>query len=145
MSKRGYFGVVMYQPKTSHNWGTLLRTANLMGADFIATIGRRYKNQSSDTLKTQLHVPVFHFESFEDFRNHAPAECNIVAVELNDKSRPLKNFVHPERAVYLLGAEDHGLPQAILDKCQHIIQLEGRYSMNVAVAGSIVLYHRVAL
>ena len=57
---------------------------------------------------------------------------------------PLKSFVHPERAIYLLGAEDHGLPGEIMDKCHKIISIETirTESFNVAVAGSIVMYDR---
>ena len=69
----------------------------------------------------------------------------MVAVELNDKARDLKNFCHPERAVYMVGSETHGIPDPILNKCNHVLRLHGERSMNVAVAASIVMYHRVAL
>ena len=53
----------------------------------------------------------------------------------------------PERAVYLLGAEDHGLSRKALDKCHHFIMIPGSQldqSLNVSVAGSIIMYDRVA-
>lgn len=34
--------MAVYHPKTSTNVGTLWRTADLMGADFLCTIGRRF-------------------------------------------------------------------------------------------------------
>lgn len=142
---RGFFGIAMYCPKTSHNWGTLLRTANLMGADFIATIGKRYKHQAGDTLKTTRHIPMYHYESFEEFYKHLPYGCQLIGVELTPDAQNLKDFNHPEQACYLLGAEDIGLPEQVMEKCHKIVKLEGRFSMNVAVAGSIILYHRVAL
>ena len=37
---------------------------------------------------------------------------------------PLASFEHPERAIYLLGAEDHGLPPAIVRQCSHVVSLE---------------------
>ena len=57
----------------------------------------------------------------------------------------LKEFHHPERAIYLLGAEDHGIPPAILKKCQHTVSLKSvrTESFNVAVAGSIIMYDRI--
>lgn len=146
MKKRGYFGLALYHPKKSSNWGTLVRTANLLECSFIAAIGARYPIQGSDTLKTHKHVPVFEFPTFEEFRKHCmPYDCQLVGVELDNRAKDLKDFVHPERAIYLMGAEDHGLPQKIMDECQHLVKLKGRYSMNVAVAGSIVLYHREGL
>lgn len=143
--KRGFFGIAMYNTKTPSNWGTLLRTANLMEADFIATIGKRYNHQCSDTLKTPRHIPMFHFKTFEDFKKHLPYDCRLVGIELDDRAKDLAEYSHPERACYLLGAEDHGIPEKVLQDCHDVVKLRGRYSMNVSVAGSIVLYHREGL
>lgn len=142
---RGFFGLVMYNGKNALNWGSLVRTANLMEVDFIATIGKRWKQEGSDTLKTTRHIPMFHFDTFDQLRQHMPENCSIVGIELDDRAKNLKNFVHPERAIYVLGAEDSGLPEEVINKCHHLIKLNGRGSMNVAVAGSIVLYHRTSL
>jgi len=55
---------------------------------------------------------------------------------------PLETFEHPRRCVYLLGAEDHGLPKAAMEKAHHLVKFETPKSINVAVAGSIVMYDR---
>jgi tRNA G18 (ribose-2'-O)-methylase SpoU len=52
------------------------------------------------------------------------------------------SFVHPKRCIYLLGAEDNGLPREVMDRCHKLIQLPGRSCFNVAVAGSLVMYDR---
>lgn len=140
--QRGYFGVGVFNPKKSVNVGTLWRTAHLFGAAYVFTIGARYSLQHSDTMKTHRHIPLIHYKDFADFYEHLPYDAQLVGIELTDKAKELSAFVHPERAVYLLGAEDHGLSDAILAKCQHVVKLRGEHSMNVAVAGSIVLYHR---
>ena len=36
---------------------------------------------------------------------------------------PLADFVHPERCVYVLGAEDQGLPPAVVRACTHCVSL----------------------
>jgi len=140
---RGYFEIGVYQPKTEVNVGTLWRSAYQLGAAGIFTIGRRYKKQSSDTTNSYLHVPLRNYETFEDFKEHIPEQCQIVPIEMG--GHPLSNIVHPERAIYLLGAEDYGIPKDITDKCKLVISLEsiGQNSYNVAVAGSIVMYHRI--
>lgn len=143
MADRGYFGIAVEHGKTVANLGTLWRSADLFGAAFIATIGARYRKQASDTLKTWRHTPLWSFDGFDQLRETAPLECLIVGVELTDDARPLAEFKHPERCVYVLGAEDHGLTKATLMRCHHVVKLPGRFSMNVAVAGSIVLYDRV--
>ena len=142
MNKRGYYGIGVFHGKTEENIGTLWRSAKIFEADFIFTIGRRYRPQSTDTCKTPRSIPLFNFENYEDFRKHIPYSCPVIAVELDENSIPIKHFVHPERCIYLLGAEDHGIPQKILNECQTTIQLPGDFSMNVATAGSIVMFDR---
>jgi len=143
MKDKGYFGIGCYGMKTSHNYGSLFRTAQVLGADFLFLIGCRFKHQSSDTMKSWRHVPVYVYDDFDDFNKHRPHDCRLVGIELHKTSTPIKTFVHPKQACYLLGAEDNGLPMSILDKCQNIIQLPGERSLNVAVAGSIVLFDRI--
>lgn len=139
----GYFGIGIQNTKTQMNIGTLWRSANIMGAAFIFTIGKRYKQQPSDTLKTPRHIPLYHYGTFEDFYNSMPYDCQLVGVELHERSQPIKEFKHPQRCVYLLGAEDHGLTNEAINKSHHLIQLPGESSLNVAVAGSIVMYDRI--
>lgn len=141
-TERGFFGVAMYHPKTETNVGSLLRTASILGASFVATVGRRYNRQPSDTRCTPRHTPLFHFDDIEDLYAHLPHGCRLVGVELASHAKDLWQLRHPEQALYLMGAEDHGLPPAVLKRCHMITQLVGECSMNVAVAGSIVLYHR---
>lgn len=142
-TNRGYFGIGIYKPKTETNIGTLFRSAHSFGADFIFVIGARYKKQGSDTTKAFLHLPLYEYDSWEDFKNHLPHSCQIVCVELDDKAKDLKTFCHPERCVYVLGAEDNGIPKEYL-KTHQIIQINGgKYCLNVAVAGSIILYDRI--
>lgn len=141
---RGYFGIAAYHPKTETNVGTLWRSANIFGASFIALIGRRFDKQASDTMATHRHVPLYEFPSFEDFRDHTPHGCRIVAVELCDGARNIVDYGHPEQAVYLLGPEDGSIPQRVLERCHSRIIIPGSHCLNLAVAGSVVLYDRVA-
>ena len=144
MENRGYFGIGIENTKTVMNIGTLWRSANLMGADFIFTIGARYKKQPSDTLKTWRHIPLYTYDTFEDFYKHIPYDCRLIGVELDEGAIPIKEYVHPERCIYLLGAEDHGLTKKAQERCHNLVVLPGRMSMNVAVAGSIVMYDRLS-
>ena len=142
---RGYFGIGIFNTKSALNVGGLWRSAHNFEADWIFTIGKRYRTQASDTTKATKHVPLYEFEDFEDFRRHTPRDCFDVGVELDARSVPLPGFTHPERAVYLLGAEDSGLPKRVLQHCHRIVQIPGSTRcLNVATAGSIVLYDRVA-
>jgi tRNA G18 (ribose-2'-O)-methylase SpoU len=139
---RGYFGIGIFHNKTPSNLGTLWRSAYQLGAEFIFTIGCRYSKQASDTVKSWKHVPLYTFKDWEDFKEHIPYSCPIVAVEMG--GRDISTFVHPERAVYLLGAEDHGIPAQYLVQSPYHISLPSirTNSFNVAVAGSIVMFDR---
>lgn len=139
---RGYFGIGIYNNKTQMNLGTLLRSAHAFGASFVFTIGRRYKKQCSDTSKSWRHLPVYNYKDYEDFNTHRPFDCRLICVEDCLWSIPLPIVSHPERCIYLLGAEDAGLPVRILQKHTVAHIPGGEYCFNVAVAGSIVMYDR---
>jgi tRNA G18 (ribose-2'-O)-methylase SpoU len=141
---RGYFGIGIWHAKTENNVGTLWRSAYLLGASFVFTVGRRYRKQASDTATTWRHIPLFHFEDVDALIRHMPYSCPLVGVELDPRAHPVTRFIHPERACYLLGAEDHGLSPDVRNRCHALVQLPGEFSMNVAAAGTIVLYDRLA-
>ncbi len=144
VSDRGYVGIGIEHPKTGVNVGTLWRSANVFGAAFIFTVGRRYQHQGSDTLKSPRHVPLLHFGSIDDLVDHLPHGCPLVAIEQAPGSELLPSFAHPERAAYLLGAEDHGLTDRALRRSHYLVEIPTVRCLNVAVAGSIVLYDRVS-
>lgn len=139
---RGYFGIGIFHNKSKRNIGTLWRSAQLFDASFVFTIQMRYKWQPSDTQKTWRTVPFFHYEQMDDFTQHIPRDCDLIGVELTDEATDIVEFKHPRRCIYLLGAEDTGLPPEILAMCKKVIKLPGKHSMNVSTAGSIVLYDR---
>lgn len=139
---RGFCGIGIEHGKTAVNIGTLWRSAYSLGASFVFTVGRRYERQSSDTVKAWRHIPLFNYLTLEDLIAHLPYDCPLIGIELDDRALALGRFHHPQRACYLLGAEDHGLSKAALARCHRIVQLSGRHCLNVAVAGSIVLHHR---
>lgn len=139
----GYFGIGIYQAKRFENVGVLWRGAYQLGASFIFTIGKRYRRQASDTTATWAHIPLYTYMGFDDFFEALPYGCRLVGVEAD--GTPLPDFQHPERAVYLLGAEDGGLPKYVMARCNQLVTIPAlRYdSYNVAQAGTIVMYDRV--
>jgi tRNA G18 (ribose-2'-O)-methylase SpoU len=143
MNDRGYFEIGIFHGKTPENVGTLWRSAYQMGAAGIFTIGRRYPKQASDTVQAYRHIPLRDYATFDDFLAAQPYDCPLIAVEMGGK--PLSGFTHPERGIYLLGAEDHGLPPAVLLRCQRRVSLPSVRvnSYNVSVAGSLVMYDRM--
>lgn len=142
---RGYWGMGMYHPKKHYNIGTLLRCANAFGASFVFTIAERFHRQATDTARTWRHVPTYRYADIDELITHLPHQCRLVAVETRTDGIELSRFVHPEQACYLLGAEDYGLADDVLARCDFVTQIPGAaFSLNVASAGAIVMYDRFA-
>lgn len=140
---RGFFGIGIYHTKTAHNVGTLWRTADILGAAFVFTVGRRYTKQSSDVLNSTKRIPCYNYADLIDLLDHLPSDCPLVGVELDDRATMLADFQHPDRACYLLGAEDHGLSPSAIARCHKLVKLPSEQSLNVATTGSIVIYDRI--
>lgn len=143
---RGYCGIGIVAGKTPENLGGLWRSAHAMGANFIFTVGARYpsRGQPTDTTSAWKHVPFFEYTDILAFANAVPRGCSLVGVECDDRFviSNLVHYQHPERAIYLLGAEDRGLPSEAIALCDDLVEIPSTYCLNVATAGSIVLYDR---
>lgn len=143
MSGRGYFGIGIVGGKTPDNVGTLWRSAVNFGAAFIFTAGQRYPKQATDTMKAWRQIPLYECENLNQLP--FPKDCDVVGVEHLPDAVPLPDFAHPKRAIYLLGAEDKGLSEDFLrNHCDRIVSIPTPFSVNVATAGSIVMYDRLA-
>ena len=140
---RGFFEIGVFHSKTEFNIGTLWRSAYQLGAAGVFVIGRRYDRQASDTYKAWRHIPLREFSDLDMLLASLPYSTKLVGVEMGGV--PLATYEHPERCIYLLGAEDTGLPDAVLGRCHDVVSIEAirRASYNVAVAGSLVMYHRL--
>ncbi len=136
IKKRGYWGIAFYEPKFEENIGTAIRSAHCFGVDFIAVIGKRYKKQPSDTMATERHIPIYEYENLDDFLKHIPIGCEIIGIEVDGKN--IIGFKHPERAIYFLGGEDRNIPKEIEKR----LKIETSHCLNMAVAASIVMFHR---
>ncbi|MDE1833822.1 MAG: RNA methyltransferase [Candidatus Micrarchaeota archaeon] len=143
-TQNGFVGIGIENGKTLPNLGTLWRSAEILGASFIFTTGRRYNKQSSDVLKSWRRIPLYTYEDFTDLYNHLPYNCHLVGAELDERAVPLETFDHPARCVYLLGAEDSGLTKMARARCHKLVQLPGKHSLNVASCGTVILYDRIS-
>ena len=139
---RGYFGIGIVNGKFDANVGQLLRSGMCFDADFLFTVGNRLNRQATNTVRAERHIPFYQYQDIEDMLTHRPYGCVPVCIELKPYSRELKNFVHPERAMYILGQEDGDLPDSLCTLFP-TVQIPTKYCLNVCVAGSIVMFDRV--
>lgn len=132
---RGYFAIGITGAKSPENVGTLMRTASNFGAAFTFTVGRRYSDRAANTVKSWRHLPHFDWDFVR-----VPRDALVVAIEIQEGAKPLSDFTHPERALYMLGAEDTGVPEEM--PRDYTVYVPTRECMNVAVTGGIVMYDR---
>jgi hypothetical protein len=64
-------------------------------------------------------------------------------VEITEDAAPLPSFRHPLRAAYIFGSERFSLSPAVLARCRYVVKIPTRFSINVGMAGAIVLYDRM--
>lgn len=140
----GYYGIGILYSDNRLNVGTLWRSAYILGASFIFTVGRKYQVQSSDVTKSWAKMPLFHYPDYESFLSNLPYKAMLIGVEMTSQAVPLSRLEHPKRAVYILGNERSGLSEKLLSRCHQVTCLPGEFSLNVAVAGSIVMYDRIS-
>jgi tRNA G18 (ribose-2'-O)-methylase SpoU len=137
----GYVGVGIYNGKRTYNFGVLVRTARVFGADFVFSVGHRNPGETS-SVNAELTIPVFHFETIDLCVASIPVNAKLVCVELAPGALDIRTYNHPARAVYLLGPEDGMLPSSVMRQHDTVV-LPGAYPFNVAMAATVVLYDRL--
>lgn len=140
---RGYFGVGVDGISKPMNLGNLMRIAHAFDASFFFSINAQVKlsDVQSDTSSSQGVIPVYAFKSEEEFR--LPVGCRLVGVEITDDAVDLPRFRHPQRAAYVFGAERMSLSKEVLSRCEFVVKIPTRFSINVGMAGAITLYDRL--
>ncbi len=141
---RGYFAAGVDGISKPMNLGNLLRIAHAFGASFFFTIDGQVKlseTLNSDTSAAAGHMPVYQFGSAADFR--LPQGCRLVGVEITDDAIELPRFKHPQHAAYVFGAERMSLSPGTLSRCEFVVKIPTKFSINVGMAGAIVMYDRL--
>jgi tRNA (guanosine-2'-O-)-methyltransferase len=133
------------------NLGTLLRTCDAVGACMAvpATAHYRAALARGDTLVRRPHIHWIDRSKLSWVRRQRVQGTRVVAVELAEDATPLTILAPArERTVVLLGHEHHGVPDEAWDLIDEVVEIPmiGRgASLNVAVAGSLVLYRLAGL
>jgi tRNA G18 (ribose-2'-O)-methylase SpoU len=139
--------VAAWNISKEHNVGSLIRTAHAVAAEEVILVGGREWNVEA-ARTAELYTTVVPLPDAPAFRDHLAARgWRLVAVELDARAVPLFDAVYPERPCFLLGAELGGVPGELLAAADLIVQIPqwGLVpSLNLAVAGSIVLYDYLA-
>lgn len=141
---RGFFGIGVEGVSKIMNVGNLFRSAHAFGAGFVFTVAADYsrpKDLHADTSDAAGSVP---FYAFPDVASMVlPERCKLVGIELLDDAVDLPSFHHPATAAYVLGRERGSLSPEMQARCDFVIKIPARFCINLATAGSIVMYDRM--
>ncbi len=141
---RGYFAIGAEQISKPMNLGNLIRSAHAFGASFFFTIAPVFAASEvrlSDTSDAAKHLPLYNYDSVGDLA--LPRGCALIGVELSDDAVELPSFHHPSAAAYLFGPERGELSPAAKARCERLIKIPTKFSLNVGIAGAIVMYDRL--
>jgi len=141
------FAIAAWNISKEHNVGSLVRTAHATGAAEVLLVGEREWNVEAARTAEQF-TSVRYLSGVDALRRHLRINgWQLVAVELDPRAVNLFEARYPERPCFLLGAELGGVPAELLDEAGVIVQIPqwGLVpSLNLAVAGSIVVYDHLA-
>jgi tRNA G18 (ribose-2'-O)-methylase SpoU len=142
--KRGYAALGVEGVSKARNAGAVIRTAHAFGASFSFFVGgviNKRQITQTDTSKAVKQMPLYLSGHIKDFT--LPEGCSLVGIEIIDDAHDLPSFRHPRAAAYILGGERTGLSAEMISLCDHIVRIPTRFSLNLAVAGALVLYDRL--
>jgi 23S rRNA (guanosine2251-2'-O)-methyltransferase len=148
--------------RSSHNVGSLFRTADGFSADIILTgicprpIGdmnddrlphvaqKAHKDISKTSLGAESKVSwKYYTTSAEALRQLKNEGYKIVAIEQHPNAVSIEQMHFSTPVALVMGAEVEGLPNSVLDLCDEVYEIPmygSKESFNVSVAAGIALY-----
>lgn len=137
--------LVIFNVGKRQNWGTLLRSACAFGVAEVLVVGAK-KLATFGNQGTTLHANQRYFDSLAEAKDALVARgARLCGVEITDTAEPIQS--HPFRGptAFMLGNEGQGMTPAQLAACDFFVYVPqhtgATASLNVAVAGAIVLHH----
>lgn len=152
------FCLILHNIRSAHNVGSIFRTADGCGVNYIYLTGytptppdgsRPFTTKPERSLiKTALgaheYVKWSKIENIDEvFENLKKQNFQIVALEQTEKSEGYKKFNPKFPLALVLGNEPEGIDLKTLQKCDKFIDIPMRgqkKSLNVSVAAGIAMY-----
>lgn len=132
------------------NIGSLFRISEAFGVENIIFLGKNIpltpRKINKTSRSTHLHVPHQVIEETTELITYLlENKFEIIALEITNNSKPLKEIIIPEnkKIALLIGNEIDGISDELLNISNQIIHINmfgKNSSMNVVQAASIILY-----
>lgn len=147
--------LVLHNIRSTHNVGSLFRSADGAGVSKIILSGYtptpidKYGRNRGDIAKTalgaELTLPWQQIDDLPAYLGKMKDEGFLIgAIEQSKKSVHYKKINHDaKKQILILGNEVLGVDESILNLCDQVIEIPmmgNKESLNVSIAGSIVLF-----
>jgi len=141
------FAIAVWEITKEHNLGSLVRTAHAAAAAEVLLVGG-LEWDTKPACTSDLYTSVVQLPDISAFSSHIRGRgYSLVAIELHDRAVNLFEAEYPIRPCFLLGTERGGIPEEVVDQADRVVQIPqwGLVpSLNMAIAGSIVVYDYLA-
>lgn len=125
------------------NIGSIVRTANALGASKVHIVGRRRWNRRG-AMVTDRYLDVVHHADVDAFlADVSPRALVVIGIDNIPGSEPIEGALIPANSVLVFGEEGNGLSPAMRQASQkilHITQYGSTRSMNVGHAAAIAMW-----
>ena len=148
MAHSRHIRLLAFNVRSLWNVGSFFRTADALKIEHIYLTGYTGHPPRQEISKTALGAEEWiPWEQQTDplpiLQKLKTEGWQIVALELTNKSIPLREFQPSDRVCLVVGHELAGVPEDILTLCDSVVQipmLGRKESLNVAVAAGIALH-----
>lgn len=128
------------------NLGTIIRSALALGYDQIIMSPESVDLYNDKVIRaTQgalFQMPLCQMDLLEAIALLHKQGVGVYGTSLH-QALPIDYYQPQKQMAFVLGNEGQGVSQTVLDACDHTlyIPIQGIESLNVAIAGAIVMYH----
>lgn len=125
------------------NIGSIVRSANALGARRVHIVGRRRWNRRG-AMVTERYMDVVHHESADEFLTDVRSRgLAVIGIDNTPGSQPIEKDPLEGASVLIFGEESQGLSEemrARVDRVLHITQRGSTRSMNVGHAAAVAMW-----
>lgn len=125
------------------NIGSIVRSANALGARRVHIVGRRRWNRRG-AMVTERYMDVVHHESVGEFIADVRSRgVSVIGIDNTPGSQPIEKDPLEGASVLIFGEESQGLSEemrAEVDRVLHITQRGSTRSMNVGHAAAVAMW-----
>lgn len=132
------------------NLGTLLRSCDATGAGALILVDACTDPTAPEAVRASMGafftVPTIHATTDELLRFRTERNARLVGAALSPSAVDYREADYRPPTLLLLGNEAQGLPAALMEACDTLVQIpmRGRAdSLNVAMAGTVLLYEAI--